>query len=120
MPQRIQLQRTRGWRMPPGAVKVDRSTSFGNPFVIMDGVTDAAFVAAAFRRWLDGEDPSFPERRAALLRRLSELRGNDLACWCKPGAPCHADVLLELANAGPQGVADDPERHPPHPGAHRG
>jgi hypothetical protein len=29
---------------------------------------------------------------------LEELRGKNLACWCKPGAPCHADVLLELAN----------------------
>lgn len=29
---------------------------------------------------------------------LSLLRGKDLACWCKEGAPCHADILLELAN----------------------
>jgi hypothetical protein len=29
---------------------------------------------------------------------LGELRGKNLACWCKPGEPCHADVLLELAN----------------------
>jgi hypothetical protein len=28
----------------------------------------------------------------------SELRGKNLACWCKPDQPCHADVLLELAN----------------------
>lgn len=27
-----------------------------------------------------------------------ELSGKDLACWCKPGDLCHADVLLELAN----------------------
>lgn len=27
------------------------------------------------------------------------LAGKNLACWCKPGEPCHADVLLELANA---------------------
>jgi hypothetical protein len=30
---------------------------------------------------------------------LRELAGKDLACWCKPDAPCHADVLLRLANA---------------------
>ena len=30
--------------------------------------------------------------------RLPELRGKNLACWCKPGSPCHADVLLEIAN----------------------
>jgi len=29
---------------------------------------------------------------------LSELRGKNLACWCKPGEACHADVLLALAN----------------------
>jgi hypothetical protein len=27
-----------------------------------------------------------------------ELRGKNLACWCKPGEPCHADVLLDIAN----------------------
>lgn len=26
------------------------------------------------------------------------LRGKHLACWCRPGEPCHADVLLEIAN----------------------
>lgn len=31
---------------------------------------------------------------------LAELRGRNLACWCRPGTPCHADVLLELANPG--------------------
>jgi hypothetical protein len=29
---------------------------------------------------------------------LLPLRGKNLACWCKLGEPCHADVLLELAN----------------------
>lgn len=29
---------------------------------------------------------------------LAELRGRDLACWCPLDQPCHADVLLELAN----------------------
>lgn len=38
-------------------------------------------------------------RRDLILTRLPDLRGRDLACWCKPGCPCHADVLLELANA---------------------
>lgn len=37
--------------------------------------------------------------RNIILQRLPELRGKNLACWCKPGEPCHADVLLELANA---------------------
>jgi hypothetical protein len=29
---------------------------------------------------------------------LGELRGKNLACWCPLDQPCHADVLLELAN----------------------
>jgi hypothetical protein len=33
---------------------------------------------------------------AAALHR--DLAGRDLACWCKPDQPCHADVLLELVN----------------------
>jgi Domain of unknown function (DUF4326) len=32
-----------------------------------------------------------------MVRR--ELAGQHLACWCKPGAPCHGDVLLWAANA---------------------
>lgn len=32
---------------------------------------------------------------------VAELAGRDLACWCRPDQPCHADVLLELANGGP-------------------
>lgn len=34
MPERIQLRRTKGWRMPPDTVKVDRTTKWGNPFVV--------------------------------------------------------------------------------------
>ena len=33
---------------------------------------------------------------------LLPLRGKNLACWCAPGSPCHADVLLALANSGPE------------------
>ena len=49
---------------------------------------------SALRKWID--QAAIKDR---ILDRLPELRGKDLACWCKPGAPCHADVLLELANA---------------------
>lgn len=37
---------------------------------------------------------------AAWESNLHLLRGHDLCCWCKPGQPCHADVLLRLANEG--------------------
>lgn len=39
-------------------------------------------------------------RRKLILSRLHELRGHDLCCWCKQGQPCHADVLLQMANGG--------------------
>ena len=114
MPQRIQRKRTAGWRMPEGAVSVCRPGVFGNPFT-MAGCRDAGFrgtdeqiadrCVEAFRAWLgpmwrmNWDGPESEAARAALFTRLPELRGKDLACWCKIGAPCHADVLLELANA---------------------
>ncbi len=42
---------------------------------------------------------AFREMKAPHLSRLRQLRGKDLACWCPLDQPCHADVLLELANA---------------------
>lgn len=114
MPIRIQLSRAKGWRMPPNTVKVDRSTRYGNPYrvgeplMIFGGeqvveVIDAASAeqtVAAFRASAN------PHRNS--LKTL--LGGKNLACWCKPGAPCHADVLLELANA------DTSEAHVEGPG----
>lgn len=110
-PVRIQRKRARGWRMPPNTVYVGRGAAahgrsygrFGNPlrpgmwagYTQQDAVRD-------YRRWIDcdpvvrsfdnafGKPPSREE--------IAMLRGKNLACWCKPGAPCHADVLLELAN----------------------
>ena len=82
--------------MPEGAVYVGRPTIFGNPFRI-----SADYDAIAmFKRWLEGARGTGGGglRRVTLLARLSELRGKDLACWCKEGAPCHADILLEVAN----------------------
>lgn len=39
----------------------------------------------------------YPDRER-LIKALPTLRGKNLACWCKPQAKCHADVLLEIAN----------------------
>ncbi len=135
MPDRIQLSRAKGWRMPLNTVKVDRSTVYGNPWGIgspgrlklrempSDYLVrlpiDQLSAVNAFRIWLthapawwmlpwansftpqgwDSLRSSLAFHRNAILIRLPELRGKNLACWCKPGFPCHADVLLELANA---------------------
>ncbi|MFB7224199.1 MULTISPECIES: DUF4326 domain-containing protein [Terrabacteria group] len=48
-------------------------------------------VIELYRRWL-AERPELVD----VMRR--DLAGRDLMCWCPPGRPCHADVLLELAN----------------------
>lgn len=95
-PVRIQLSRRKGWCMPPNTVKVDRTTKWGNhyrpggPVWREKGfgkVRDAAEAVDLFRRL------TVPH-----MSDVAQLRGKNLACWCKPGEPCHADVLLEFAN----------------------
>ena len=97
MPVRVRLERKRGWRKPPGAVVVARPSPWGNPFRIgSDG--DRARCVARFREaFLRGRLPFGPGD----VRR--ELAGRDLACWCPTDGPCHADVLLEVANGPGQG-----------------
>lgn len=103
VPERIQLRRTKGWRMPPNAVKVDRTTRWGNHIVVGSarGIGHRPWTAADAVeqfRW-DIEDEIRADRPdGSQPLDLSPLRGKHLACWCALGAPCHADVLLELAN----------------------
>ncbi|QYB01454.1 DUF4326 domain-containing protein [Rhodococcus sp. USK10] len=103
MAQRVQRKRTKGWRMPEGAVFVGRPTKWGNPFRVgsMTYLTgkkagqkiDAEGVVAMYRHQLTRE---CNEEARELIR--AELAGRDLACWCSLSDPCHADVLLEIAN----------------------
>jgi len=117
-PTRIQRRRTRGWKMPPGAVYVGRPTRFGNPFPAgepgpftaeevvrmyrdliltgeawhITGVGTRYESRHRFTRWYgDHPVPTVDQIRAALA-------GRDLACWCPEAQPCHASVLLDLAN----------------------
>jgi hypothetical protein len=91
---RIQRKRTKGWRMPKGAVYVGRPGAFGNPFVV-SATDDAAAVVARYRDFILGPFGRGPQ---LLAMARDELRGKDLACWCPLDQPCHADVLLEIAN----------------------
>lgn len=98
MPKRIQRKRTKGWQMPVGAVYVGRPTKWGNPF---KAGAEYMTVAAGGMLCTDAADAVRLYKPCALTRReeiTSELRGKDLACWCPLDQPCHADVLLELAN----------------------
>ncbi|HEY2187547.1 MAG TPA: DUF4326 domain-containing protein [Caldimonas sp.] len=98
MPQRVQLKRSAGWKMPPNTVKVDRTTRWGNPFTITECGSVAAAVAK-HGRWMRGEIAApgavEPPTKEALRAALA---GRNLACWCALNGPCHADLLLTLAN----------------------
>lgn len=127
-PPRIQLRRKAGWRKPADAINVARPSRYGNPFVssevhphgqaeiilacgirqLVDDWWSAETVVELFAQWMLGQpvlDPSFVSRQVLVPRKalppvpdLAPLRGRPLACWCAPGRPCHADVLLRLAN----------------------
>ncbi|HEX4481008.1 MAG TPA: DUF4326 domain-containing protein [Rudaea sp.] len=100
-PKRVQLSRAKGWRMPPNTVKVDRATRWGNPFVIgKDGTREECI--ALYRRHVAGKAATTRKdvlaSRRLVAEQIGELKGKNLACWCPLDGPCHADVLLELAN----------------------
>ena len=71
---------------PKGAVYVGRPSKWGNPYAI--GVNTSREQAIDYYR-------QFVSKHHDEIRR--ELRGKDLVCYCAP-LPCHADVLLEIAN----------------------
>lgn len=100
MPIRIQRRRTKGWKMPDGAVYVGRPTIFGNPFRVGLDVPGRLDAVRQFKAWIEGAKGTGGGglRRIALLGRIEELRGKDLACFCPLEEPCHASVLLEIAN----------------------
>jgi hypothetical protein len=95
-PKRIQRKRTKGWNMPPGTVYVGRPSKWGNPFTAYPNADheERAYIVAEYSAWL-----RFDPGAEHLRQWLYELRGKDLACWCGLEQPCHADVLLEFANA---------------------
>lgn len=85
----VVLNRSKFKVTPPDAVYVGRPSPFGNPFVIGKDGTRAE-VIMRYEAWL--------RTQPDLLARVYELRGKNLVCWCAP-LPCHADVLLRIANA---------------------
>ncbi|MFD6400785.1 DUF4326 domain-containing protein [Nocardia sp. NPDC060249] len=119
MPKRIQRQRTKGWKMPEGAVYVGRPTKWGNPYKVLR-VDKPGFYpygwrvrpepAVALVRHIWPTETAAVERAVALYRKnlieriahgsvdVTELAGRDLACWCPLDQPCHTDALLELVN----------------------
>jgi len=121
-PVRLRLSRAKGFNLQAAslalnglpAAKVTRPGKWGNPFIVKE-CRDAGFVGndleiaarcvEAFRVWIDTpywrenwDGAESEHARAAARAALPILRGKNLACFCALDAPCHADVLLELAN----------------------
>lgn len=121
MPVRIQMSRQRPWRAEhPDAVIVARPSKWGNPItfsevgakypslndrqvatlIVRDFTVLAKRGHLAYPNWrflggrrgpVEWTYPTVDEIRAELARK-------DLACWCPLDQPCHADVLLAIAN----------------------
>jgi hypothetical protein len=125
-PQRLQLSRKKGFRLPLNAKSVARPHRWGNPFEVWKNrewyadtydesgrhmgfavkcednrtaryIATMAYATAIGDGWRGCQLPTKEQIRA-------ELAGLSLACWCPLPEPgeidwCHARILIELANA---------------------
>jgi hypothetical protein len=123
-PKRIQRKRIKGWNMPPNTIYVGRPTKWGNPFRakgharkavslyrlmvtkrISESTINRVMKSIGVKVLSDQSAIGIFQHLIAgaiMNKNLHELRGKNLACWCPLDRPCHADVLLELANKGRQ------------------
>lgn len=115
-PQRMQLSRRAGFDLQQAsqalnglpARRISRPGPWGNPFTIDEmaqryGLDRAAAQAKAVELcglWLRGGlDPALSPGPAPSIDVIrAALAGHNLACWCRAGTPCHADILIDLAN----------------------
>lgn len=95
MPERIQLSRRKGWRKPENTVVVARPSKWGNPFRSGENALSRADAVEQFRDLVMDPGRTYQGFRQTVRE---ELGGKNLACWCPLDQPCHADVLLALAN----------------------
>lgn len=105
-PIRVQLKRTKGWRMPPDTMSVARPTKWGNPARV--GAPHPYCLPEEIAAGLSCAEPLTAAEAVEIFScfyfdpaELAILRGKNLACWCALDQPCHADALLEIANAPP-------------------
>ncbi len=111
MPARFQRSRKAGYQLPKDVVYVGRPTIWGNPyppglfvFAVPPNILSAAAISAAAENNVLTVEGSVAVYAAYIKLNkkyfpLEEIRGRDLSCWCACGEPCHADVLLTIANA---------------------
>ena len=94
-------------RIPPDAIYVGRPSKWGNPSSVKEIMRLFPHsTEEEAHQWAVVYYNTYIKSRQDLLDSLHELRGKDLICWCAP-SPCHADVLLELANK--EVTNDNPE-----------
>ena len=103
-PVRIQRKRTRDWRAPENTVSVCRPGKWGNMFVIQPNYRPGRMFSSQYICVPTAEDAKecyreFLNQNPEIMAQVSELRGKNRMCFCKLKDPCHADVLLELANS---------------------
>lgn len=124
-PIRIQRRRTKGWKMPPNTIYVGRAAGpfaackpFANPFRVGGYFKIGRGAGHSGFAWLEAH-PDYADATFNLIEsrddavsffrlyrrlypytreQLAQLRGKNLACWCPLDQPCHADVLLDIAN----------------------
>jgi len=96
----VRVRRTRRKVLPPLTKSVTRPTPYGNPFPVTGLAVKMLGRAAAhqdavdkMREWL-----SLPEQAELVKTAKLKLKGFNLACWCHPDFPCHADLWLEICN----------------------
>lgn len=126
MPVRIQRKRTKGWRMPENTVYVGRPSKWGNPFIVGQILSDCVyrgergafpyqiiqmaevdgFICSEYLEQVLTIQDALKLYKAYILYEWEmsgdynpwKLADKNLSCWCALDSPCHADILLELAN----------------------
>ena len=101
-PIRVQRKRTKGWRMPANTVYVGRPTIWGNRYTAPEFFYVPGFSGTLTHARQACVDRFEYEMNAYFLFRERvkfQLAGKNLACWCPLDQPCHADVLLKIANS---------------------
>lgn len=111
MPERIQLKRTKGWRMPAGVVHVARPSRWGNPWAIRQNSSgvwycDGPGISTHPAAGMCGNEEGARLMAVRLHRDkcergeydLEQLRGKNVACFCSLDQACHGDNYLDFAN----------------------
>ena len=99
----IRIQRSRKVKQvsPNGLpiVYVGRPTKYGNLYRVDDpDIVTTEKAVKCFEVWIK----YLIESRKGYLEQIKkDLKGKNLSCWCKIGEPCHADILLKIANKQP-------------------